>query len=91
MYCKNCNTLLNENTTVCHVCGTSLYSYNTIKCSHCGQPANYKSVNKLKLKLIDWFIIIAFFPLSIFYFIAIKPLRTETYDKCSHCNHIEKT
>ncbi len=90
MYCKFCNSVLDDNTTVCANCGKSQYNYNTPTCSHCGYPANYKTVNKMKLKLIDWVIFVLFFPLSIFYFFIIKELRTETFKKCTHCNHIEK-
>lgn len=89
MRCKFCDSLIDENTTVCANCGNSLYNYDTIRCLNCGYPANYKKVKKLKLKLIDWAIIVLFFPLSILYFLIIRELRTETFKKCTHCNHIE--
>ena len=90
MYCKFCNSLIDENTTVCGNCGSSLYNYYAPRCINCGRPANFKKIRKLKLKPIDWVIIIIFFPLSILYFLIIKELRTETFEKCTHCNHIEK-
>lgn len=88
MYCKYCNSLVEENTTVCANCGSTLSDY-VVRCSHCGHPLKLKESKKLKFKWYDFVITVLFFPLSIIYLISIINLRIETFQRCSHCNHIE--
>lgn len=90
MYCKYCNSLINDNTTVCPICGMKNYSEAVSNCPYCGSPAGYKTVKKTKFKISDWLITIAFFPLSILYLIAVKDSRTVFIEKCAHCNHIKE-
>lgn len=89
MYCKFCNSLIQDNTTVCPNCGNNKTDYIS-GCPYCGSLDGYKVIKKLKYKLFDWLIAVAFFPLGIFYLIAIAGSRTEHIEKCAHCNHIKE-
>lgn len=90
MYCKHCNSLIDDNTTVCPNCGRTDLFDNILRCPYCGNSAGYRQIKKIKFNAIDWLIIIAFFPLSIIYSIAIKDSRTVFIEKCAHCNHIKE-
>lgn len=91
MYCKNCNSLIEEGTTVCSNCGKSVYSYRTRVCPNCGYPENYKQIKRIKPKLLDWAILVLFFPLSLFYIPAIFIIRVNYLNKCTHCGYIENS
>ena len=87
MYCRFCNSLIPDNTTVCPNCGNNNRANHISVCPYCGSPDGYKVVKKLKFKLIDWLIVIAFFPLGFIYLIAVAQFRIEETEKCAHCSH----
>ncbi|MGN0601686.1 MAG: zinc ribbon domain-containing protein [Oscillospiraceae bacterium] len=90
MYCPYCQTKINSDTTVCYNCGKSFsIASSENKCSNCGYSGSM-IIKKKRLNIIDWIIIIAFFPISIIYGLWIKSYRPTIIEyKCPRCKHIE--
>lgn len=91
MYCPYCNFQVADNTTVCPNCGKKFYiSTNEHRCAHCGY-AGMLERKENKIKIVDWIILIGFFPLSImYYFIIVKNRPVIVKYKCPKCKHVEE-
>lgn len=91
MQCKYCHAPMSENTTVCMNCGKSSAKKNGDCCPECGSALKVRPVDKIRPKPIDWFVIIAFFPLGLLYIPALKNIRTYREYRCYHCGYVYKT
>lgn len=91
MYCPYCHAEIKDNTTVCGNCGYSFAIKTTEnKCSHCGYTGELQKISK-SLSVLDWIILIGFFPISLIYYFLIKQFKsTKILYKCPRCKHVEE-